>query len=182
MGRTLGPSAGLPIDDSKGGTIEPKPLPSPTADLADAAVGLWRLFSREDHDAEGRRSIDPVLGAEPLGILAFSGTRFAAQFMRRDRAAAQPAGAADTADTAAVTSGANNSTASDGYDAYFGRYTVDAAAGLVTVHLEGAITPANIGLTLTREIRVAGDRLTIRLATNTPDGVPITRTLVFERD
>jgi len=58
---------------------------------------------------------------------------------------------------------------------------VDAAAGLVTVHLEGAITPANIGLALTRDIRVVGNRLTIRLGTSTPDGVPITRTLVFER-
>ncbi|HET9950304.1 MAG TPA: lipocalin-like domain-containing protein [Candidatus Eisenbacteria bacterium] len=161
--------------------MQPEPLPPPTADLAAAVVGLWRLVSREDYDRSGRRLIDPVLGADPLGLLAFSATRFAAQFSRRDRGA--PAADAARQATAAgpAVPGANNSAAADGYDAYFGSHTVDACAGLVTVHLEGSIVPANVGLTLTRELRVAGNRLYIRLETNTPDGVPITRTLTFER-
>ena len=162
--------------------MQPDPLPPPTADLADAVVGLWRLVSREDYDRSGRRLIDPVLGADPLGILAFSATRFAAQFTQRDRTASASADAATPASSAGpAVRGANNSAASDGYDAYFGSWTVDARAGLATVHLEGSIVPANVGLALTRELRVAGDRLYIRLDTNTPDGVPITRTLVFER-
>jgi len=158
----------------------PEPLPPPTADLADVVVGLWRLVSREDYDRSGRRLIDPVLGADPLGILAFSATRFSAQFTRRDRAAAADA-ATPASSAGPAVPGANNSAASDGYDAYFGAYTVDARTGLVTVHLEGSIVPANVGLALTRELRVAGDRLYIRLDTNTSDGVPITRTLVFEQ-
>jgi len=161
--------------------LQPDPLPPPTADLADAVVGLWRLVSREDYDRSGRRLIDPVLGADPLGILAFSATRFSAQFTRRDRASASADAANPASSAGPAVRGANNSAASDGYDAYFGSYTVDARAGLVTVHLEGSIVPANVGLALTRELRVAGDRLYIRLDTNTPDGVPITRTLVFER-
>jgi hypothetical protein len=170
--------AQIRIARSKEDTMQPEPLPPPTADLADTVVGLWRLVSREDYDRSGRRLVDPLLGADPLGILAFSATRFAAQFTRRDRAAA-PADAARAA--GAALPGANNSAASNGYDAYFGSHTVDSRAGLLTVHLDGSIVPANVGLSLTREVRVAGDRLYIRLETNTPDGVPITRTVVFER-
>jgi hypothetical protein len=157
--------------------MQTEPLPQPTADLAHAMVGIWRLLTREDYDGSGRRVIDPVMGADPLGILSFSQTHFATQFMRRDRGA----GAAVAAATSPAIPGANNSLASNGYDAYFGTYTLDAPAGLVTTHLEGAITPANVGQSFTREIRVVGDRLSIRLATNAADGVPITRTLVFER-
>jgi Lipocalin-like domain len=160
--------------------MQPAPLPKPTADLAQTMVGIWRLVSREDYDESGSLVIDPMLGAEPLGILSFSRTHFAAQFMRRDRES-DAAPRQTQAPPAAVVSNANNSAASNGYDAYFGTYTLDAPAGLVTVRLVGALTPANIGLTLTRELRVAASHLYIRLATNTAEGVPITRTLVFER-
>jgi hypothetical protein len=156
--------------------MNPEPLPPPTADLTQSVVGVWRLVTREDYDGSGHRVIDPVLGPDPAGILCFSPSRFSAQFMRRDRGAA---GAAAPGPTGAAA--ANNSVASNGYDAYFGSYVVDGRTGLITVHLEGAITPSNIGLSLTREIRAFGDRLWIRLATTTPDGVPITRTLTFER-
>lgn len=154
-----------------------EPLPPVSANIERALVGVWRLLTREDYDSSGRRVIDPVMGADPLGLLSFSAGHFSAQFMRRDRGA----GAAGPSAPAAALPGANNSAASNGYDAYFGTYTVDAGEGLVTVTLDGAITPSNIGSSFTREVRVAGNRLYIRLATNAADGVPITRTLVFER-
>jgi len=123
--------------------------PSLPESLSARLIGMWRLESRIDLDAAGRRRIDPVLGADPLGVLCFSGDNFAAQFMRRDRSqapAALPAG-----------SGANNSSAVNGYDAYFGTYTVDEAAGTMRT------------------------TLTIRLATKAVDGTPVTRTLTFAR-
>ncbi len=43
--------------------MQPEPLSAPTADLATAIVGIWRLVAREDYDRRGRRVIDPVLGA-----------------------------------------------------------------------------------------------------------------------
>jgi hypothetical protein len=49
------------------------------------------------------------------------------------------------------------------------------------VALDAALAPGNIGMKLTRDVRVAADRLWIRLATNAADGTPITRTLTFER-
>jgi hypothetical protein len=43
-------------------------LPSATAKLAMAIVGIWKLRSREDVDATGKVHIDPFLGPNPLGI------------------------------------------------------------------------------------------------------------------
>src|SRR5262249_21620676 len=87
-----------------------------------ALLGYWRLVSREDYDADGRRMIDPILGADPLGVLSFAPGHFAAQFSRRNRS--------DAAPVAATAAAANNSVAMNGYDAYFGRYTLDEDAGL----------------------------------------------------
>jgi hypothetical protein len=157
--------------------VKPDPLPKLREDLATALLGAWSLTSREDYDAQGRRRIDPYLGADPLGLLFFSPTHFAAQFMKRDRDTEQAPG---TPAAASVT-GANNTSAANGYDAYFGTYRVDASSGRVVVRLDAALTQANVGQEFTREIRVEGSRLFIRLETGTPDGTPITRTLVFER-
>ncbi len=158
--------------------MKPDPFPSPSPDLARAMVGSWRLRSREDYDGDGRRLIDPILGADPMGFLTFTRTSFAMQLMKRDRGAAPTREAPESGASAA---GANNSAAVAGYDAYFGRYSVDAARGEISVTLEGSVVPANIGLKLTRDIRAAGDRLWIRLPTTAADGTPITRTLTFER-
>lgn len=152
-------------------TLRPTdPLPPPTPELGTALPGLWRLVSREDHDSEGARHIDPVLGADPLGMLSFSPGHFAAQFSRRDR----------STPSAISGPGANNSAAVDGYDAYFGRYTFD-PAGTITIWLEGSVAPANVGKEFTRDVRLVGGRLLIQLATSTTTGVPVSRRLTFER-
>jgi Lipocalin-like domain len=58
------------------------PLSPPTANLATAIIGFWKLKSREDVDATGKVHIDPFLGRDPLGILCFGKTHFSAQFMK----------------------------------------------------------------------------------------------------
>ena len=118
-------------------------LPPPSAGLATAILGFWQLVSREDFDAAGHRNIDPVLGADPLGVLCFAPGRFAAQFSRRDRSvlAAAPGVAAP---------GANNSAAVNGYDAYFGTYRLNEGEGLLTVTIDGALSPAGVGQSYTR--------------------------------
>src|SRR5262245_34191542 len=102
-------------------------LPAPTPGIAAAIIGTWRLFSREDYDGDGRRNIDPIMGADPLGVLCFAPGLFAAQFSRRDRSTAPV--------VSATPAGANNSAAVNGYDAYFGSYTVDETAGTIAVRL-----------------------------------------------
>src|SRR5207244_9288558 len=105
----------------QGGQMKNSPLPSPTANLATAIVGIWKLRSREDVDAPGKVHIDPFLGPTPLGILCFGKTHFSAQFMKRDRSAQE---------TVLQPVQAKNNTASvNGYDDYFGVYSVDDVTG-----------------------------------------------------
>jgi hypothetical protein len=93
--------------------------------------------------------------------------------MKRDRA--------DLAIAASAPPGSNNSMAVGGYDAYFGTYAVDEAAGSVTQRVVGALSPGDVGKVVTREVRIEGDRLTIELATSGADGEPLTRTLTWVR-
>jgi Lipocalin-like domain len=148
-------------------------LPPPTVNLAATIVGIWRLKSREDVDASGQVHIDPFLGRDPLGVLCFGPTHFAAQFMRRDRSRQE--------NVLQRVRAKNNTAAVNGYDAYFGTYTVDEIGGTLTTHLEGSISPENIGATYVRNVRVAGNELIIQLDTTALDGTAIIRTNTFSR-
>ena len=138
-----------------------------------AILGIWKLKSREDVDATEQVHIDPLLGPEPLGILCFGPGHFAAQFMKRDRSP-QP-------NAPPPVQVKNNTVAVNGYDGYFGTYTVDESAGTLTTYLEGSISPDNVGKTYVRNVRVIDDELFIQLQTTTTDGTPITRTNTFVR-
>jgi hypothetical protein len=148
--------------------------------LGSQLIGTWRLFSREDHTLDGQPRVDPVLGADPVAILIYdTGGNFAAQFMRRDRSAsAVVAPAAPAASAAPI---ANNSTAVNGYDAYFGTYTVDESTSSVTQTLQGAISAKDVGHVVTREMHVIDGKLTIRLQTVNAHGEPVIRTLRWNR-
>jgi len=148
-------------------------LPPLTANLTGAILGIWKLKSREDVDATGQIQIDPFLGRDPLGILCFAPSHFAAQFMKRDRSRQENAPQRVQAK--------NNTVAVNGYDAYFGTYSIDEIAGTLTTHLEGSTSPANVGSTYVRDVRVIDDELFIQLQTTTTDGTPITRTNTFTR-
>jgi lipocalin-like protein len=142
--------------------------------LSKALVGSWRLLSREDRTSSGERRIDPALGEDPHALLVYDrGGNFAAQFMKRVRTPEQPEASRPDAP--------NNSRAVNGYDAYFGTYTVNDATATVTQTLVGALSPENVGLVVTRSIRVAGDELIIQLRTASADGTPVVRTLRWQR-
>jgi hypothetical protein len=142
--------------------------------LASQLIGTWRLVSREDRTATGERRIDPGLGSDPVALLVFDRAgNFAAQFMKRDRSSGEVAVTAPA--------GANNSSAINGYDVYFGKYTVDQEAGSVRTTLEGSLSPEDVGSVFSRAMHVDGDTLTIELATTSADGEPLTRTLIWSR-
>ncbi|MEI7906735.1 MAG: lipocalin-like domain-containing protein [Bacteroidota bacterium] len=148
-------------------------LPTPTKGLASGILGIWKLKSREDVDDKGQLRIDPFLGKDPLGILCFAPDYFSAQFMKRDRSAPES--------MIRSVQGSNNSSAVNGYDAYFGSYKVDEVAGTLTVHLDGSISPGNVGNTYIRDVRIIEDQLIIQLATTSIDGAVVTRTLTLSR-
>jgi hypothetical protein len=68
-----------------------------------------------------------------------------------------------------------------GYDAYFGTFTVDEAAGTVTHHVQGSLFPEDLGKDFVRRFRVDGDTFELSFTSPSPDGASITRTLVFRR-
>ena len=148
-------------------------LPPQTTNLAAVIIGIWKLKSREDVDAKGKVHIDPFLGPDPLGILCFGPAHFAAQFMKRDRSRQENVLQRGQTE--------DNTVGVDGYDAYFGTYTIDEIAGTLTTHLEGSISPANIGATYVRDVRLVGNELIVQLHTTALDGTAINRTNTFSR-
>ena len=131
-------------------------------DAEKSLVGTWKLLSREDVTSDGQQRTEPILGADPLAYLMYDAAgHFAVQFMRRDRTA--------------CASGAVN-----GYDAYFGRYTV-ADDSTVTQELIGALSPGDVGKIVTRRFQIKGAELVIALETTASDGSVVTRTLRWQR-
>ena len=141
--------------------------------LSELIQGTWWLISREDYTRDGRKKIDPVLGADPMAIVVYVKDHFAAQFMKKDRSTESI--------TQATAAGQNNTAAIGGYDAYFGTFQVDEKTGLVAHTLIGSINPENIGITVSRNLTVKGDQLTIQLDTTTQEGEPVVRTLILKR-
>lgn len=146
------------------------------ASLAKELIGTWWLIDRIDRAADGSRRAEPTLGADPLAMLTYTKDRFAAQFMRRGRETETEAPATNTPAAA----GKNNTSAADGYDAYFGTYRV-LENGEVLHKLEASVVRANVGMEVKRSLAVGDNQLTITLATTTKDGEPVTRTLRWSR-
>ena len=141
--------------------------------LAHDLIGTWRLLSRIDVDASGGPVDEPGLGSDPVALLYFDDAgNFAAQFMKRDRS---------TSVAAPVSAGQNNTMAIGGYDAYFGTYEVDGSSGDVRTRLVAALSPGNVGATMTRNMKIEEGKLVIRLTTTTSDGALVHRTLIWER-
>jgi hypothetical protein len=141
--------------------------------LSSDLPGTWLLESRLDRAPDGKRHVDPLLGEDPVALLIYDRTgHFSAQFMKRDRSTAVAAGPANAR---------NNTQAQGGYDAYFGTYRVDDAAGTVTQELMGSLSAGNVGMVLMRAMEVHGNTLVIRLETTAADGTPVVRTLTWQR-
>lgn len=136
--------------------------------------GTWLLQSRIDVMPNGAAHPDPLLGSDPIALLMYDRTgHFSAQFMKRARSG--------PAQQATASNAKNNTQAQDGYDAYFGTYTVNDVSSTVTQRLMGSLSPSNVGMVLTREMQVSRDQLVIRLDTTAADGTPVVRTLTWKR-
>ncbi|MCX5765463.1 MAG: lipocalin-like domain-containing protein [Gemmatimonadetes bacterium] len=144
-----------------------------------ALVGSWTLVSRLDSGTTGTTGTlpaDGALGADPISFLTYDTFgNVSAQLMARRRTADTPK------PVVATQSDPNNSAPSGGYDAYFGHYTVDVAAGTVTHELLGALAPADAGRKLTRHFALDGDVLRLWFETTRADGTPVRRTLTWNR-
>ena len=144
--------------------------PGDQSPTATAIVGTWELMSRTVRRADGATVIDPVLGEKPTGRIIYdAGGAMMIQMMRASRK--------EAISTPTDPLAKPNPRVLLGYDAYFGRYTLDVKAGTVTHHVEGSLFPEDLGADWVRPFTLAGDTLTLRLTS--ADG--LTRTLVFQR-
>jgi hypothetical protein len=146
----------------------------PKSGIAEKIIGTWKLVSIEDH-----RPNPPQREYKPTGYIIYDATgRLAVQITRRsDRAkfAAEEIAQATTEEKAAAFSS---------YAAYYGTYTINAAAGTITHHIEGSLTPNDVGKDWVRYFKLSGHRITLipveanggRSATSPP-----VRSLTWER-
>jgi hypothetical protein len=147
---------------------------SGAATARDRILGAWELQTRTVQRANGDVVNDPVLGQQPIGRLFYDASgHVALQMMRQGRpqAISEPAAPED----------ARNARIVLGYDAYFGTFTVDEAAGTVTHHIEGSLFPEDLGKDFVRRFRVDGDTFELSFTSPSPDGSSITRRLTFRR-
>jgi catechol 1,2-dioxygenase len=136
-------------------------------------VGVWRLEAIRDRLPDGRVQDHPDFGPEPDGFLVYTDSGYVSvQFMRRGRTAWRDEAAPTDADRAE---------AARGYGAYAGRFDVDAEAGVVRHHVETALIPNRVGVTLERAFVFDGDRLTLSPRRFTRGGVEVARSLVWRR-
>ena len=104
---------------------------------ADRFTGTWRLLACEGQWSDGR--ISKPYGDGPCGLLMYDGQgRFSGQIMARERPAFATGNLLKGND-------AEVRAAFEGYVAYYGSYTVDEAAGLMTHLVEGSFFPNWIG-------------------------------------
>jgi len=137
-------------------------------------VGAWQLESRTVRKTSGEILLDPVLGKQPTGRLVYDVSgHMMLQMMRQERAQAisVPSNPHDAANARIVL----------GYDAYFGTFTVNAAEGTITHHVEGSLFPEDLGKDFRRFFRIEGDTFTLSFTSRAPEGFDVTRTLLFRR-
>ena len=154
-------------------SMPPSPASPGAGSGAEALIGTWRLVAFESRTASGE--IRHPLGRVPVGQLVYDGAgHMSAQLMDPER---PPFAAGDLARG----SEAEVRAAAGGYIAYYGTYTLDLAAGVVTHHVEGALFPNWVGGEQVRYVRLEGDRLTLTTPPMRLGGEEATTVLVWER-
>jgi hypothetical protein len=111
-------------------------------------VGAWRLVS-----VEGASRIDPRERTQPTGLIIYEASGHMAVQI------------ANTSDRPPFANGIAGGTpdekqaAYDTYVAYYGTYTVDTEAGIITHHLIDSLTPGRRGVDNLRYFEFQGDRV-----------------------
>ncbi len=141
---------------------------------ANRLVGSWRLVSAESHSSAGPVTFD--YGREPLGRAMFDdGGRMSLHLLSPTRMRWA------SGDFLRPTPEELRESW-DGYFGYFGSYSVDESAGVLTFHVEGAHYPNYMGSDQRRFFVLDGDRLTLRTPPERAGGADITYVIVWERE
>ena len=113
------------------------------APIRSPLIGAWRLVSLEEPGADGK-----VHTTEASGLFVFTADGHAAvQVMKREAESAPSGGPVQYS--------------IGGYEASFGKFTVDARAKTFDFRIEGALVRALIGKDHIRHFEIAGKRLVV---------------------
>ena len=173
LGLLSWPATAAAADVSSGGATaaEPKPLSSAARQL----VGTWKLIAIDERDANGARVVPLDYGPDPIGLLMYDASgHMSVHAMRRGR----PKLASDDAHSATPDQAM---AAFIGYGAYFGTYSVDEQAGIVTHHVQGALNPNWEGGDQRRRFTISGNKLTLEPLDFRAAGQKRTRRLTWQR-
>lgn len=142
--------------------------------IREQLVGSWRLVAAEGRGSDG--TVTQEWGQKPLGRLTLDGGgRMSIHLVNRAR---PPFASGDfLRPTQKELQAAWN-----GYFGYFGTYTVDESAGLITFHVEGAAYPNYIGTNQRRFFVLDGNNLTLRTPPERAGGADVIYVVVFERE
>ena len=136
------------------------------ADVQRQIVGHYRLVKFENFDEKGAARVAEYDGGR---IMYDAAGNMSAQLMRSNR---KPLSSPSTE----LERAASYAT----YTAYYGRYTIDAAAGKVTHHVEGALNHNWVKTDLVRWYAFSPDGKQLTLSLKNADG-RVTGTLTWER-
>jgi len=115
-------------------------------------VGRWTLVSFE---TVGDRDVEYPIGRDVSGVIVYGeGGDMAVQIMQANRSIVA-SGDPSTATLSELSAAVN------GYVAYFGTYSVDEDARVVTHHVRGSLFPNWVGTDQRRTIVLEGDQLTL---------------------
>jgi len=140
-------------------------------------VGAWRLVSIETVRPNGE-VIYPFYGKNPQGLIVYDSSGCMSVQVTSDPPPTQPT--ASSREEMLRAPATAKAIAFDGYYAYFGTWTVDAAKGTVTHHIQQSLYPAERGEEGIRHFVLDGDRLTLTAKTYEM-GEDHERRLVWER-
>lgn len=124
--------------------------PAAAADV----VGTWRLASLVSIRESGEAVVG-WRGPQPTGLLVYQSDGAVAVQIVRDPRARMSAADAETAPVQ------EKAQAFDAYYAYFGRYELEGAKGLLRHVVENSLWPNEVGHTYQHRFRLAGDSLTL---------------------
>ena len=144
------------------------------ANTPHALVGSWRLVSSEGHSSDG--NIEHDQGESPAGRAMFDANGRLSLHLTRPNRTNWASG-----DFLRPTQDECLETARD-YFGYFGSYTIDDDAGVVTFHVEGAAYPNYVGTDQVRYFTIEGNRLILRTPPERAGGADVTYYVTWERE
>jgi hypothetical protein len=138
-----------------------------------SVVGTWQLVSYDTTTPAGVKTYP--LGEDAVGQLIYLASgRMSVQFMRRDR----PKFASGDAWRGTLE---EERAAFEGFFSYAGRYTIDAARGIVTHHIEISAAPNYVGTDVVRNFTMQGNRIILKTPQRSLAGQTSSSTLIWER-